>query len=130
MKIVLSSVLVDDQDRALHFYSYSDVLGFIEKQNFPVGEFRWLTVVSPDAPDGTQLVLEPNDNPAARTYQKALFDQGIPSAAFAVDDIQAEYDRLKGLGVAFRSELANEGPGPAMAMFEDTCGNLVQIFQA
>ncbi len=128
MKIVLSSVLVDDQDRALHFYT--DVLGFIEKQNFPVGEFRWLTVVSPDAPDGTQLVLEPNDNPVARTYQKALFDEGIPLAAFAVDDIQAEYDRLKRLGVAFRGELASEGPGPAMAVFEDTCGNLIQIFQA
>lgn len=127
MKIVLSSVLVDDQDKALRFYT--EVLGFVEKQNFPVGDFRWLTVVSPDDPDGTELVLEPNDNPAARTYQRALFDQGITFTAFAVDDIQAEYERLTRLGVVFRGEPSREGPGPAMAVFEDTCGNLIQIFE-
>lgn len=127
MKIALSSVLVEDQERALHFYT--DVLRFVEKRNTPAGDFRWLTVVSPDELDGTELVLEPNDNPAARTFQQALFEQGIPLTAFAVDDVQAEYERLKGLGVVFRGEPAREGPGPAMAVFEDTCGNLIQIFQ-
>lgn len=127
MKLVLSSVLVDDQDKALRFYT--EVLGFVEKQNFPVGDVRWLTVVGPDDLDGTELVLEPNDNPAARTYQRALFEQGITFTAFAVDDIQAEYERLTRLGVMFRGEPAREGPGPAMAVFEDTCGNLIEIFQ-
>lgn len=128
MRIALSSVLVDDQDKALRFYT--EVLGFVEKHNIPVGAFRWLTVVSPDEPEGMELVLEPNDNPAAKTYQKALFEQGIPLTAFPVDDIDAEYERLSGLGVAFRGKPAREGPGPAIAMFEDTCGNLLQIFEA
>lgn len=127
MKIRLTSVFVEDQDKALRFYT--DVLGFVEKQNFPVGEFRWLTVVSPDEPEGMEVVLEPNDNPAAKTYQEALFAQGIPLTAFAVDDIDGEYERLSGLGVAFRGEPASDGPGPATAVFEDTCGNLIQIFQ-
>lgn len=127
MKIVLSSVHVDNQDKALRFYT--EVLGFVEKQNFPAGDFRWLTVVAPGDPDGTELVLEPNDNPAARTYQRALFEQGIPLTAFAVDDIQAEHERLTRMGVVFRSEPVRDGPGPAMAVFEDTCGNLIQIFQ-
>jgi catechol 2,3-dioxygenase-like lactoylglutathione lyase family enzyme len=99
MKIKLTSVMVSDQDRALALYT--DVLGFVKKQDFPAGEFKWITVVSPDEPDGTELALEPNDNPAGRTFQKALFSQGIPLATFAVEDIQAEYHRLKGLGVVF-----------------------------
>ena len=124
--IKLTSVLVDDQANALTFYT--DVLGFIKKQDIPLGDFRWLTVVSPQAPDATELVLEPNDNPAARVFQAALFEQGIPLTAFAVDDLQAEYERLKQLGVVFRGAPTN-GPGPASALFEDTCGNLIQLFQ-
>jgi len=126
MRIKLTSVLVDDQDKALRFYT--EVLGFIKKQDFPVGDAKWLTVVSPEEPDGTELLLEPNDNPAAKSFQEALFEQGIPLTAFAVDDIQGEYERLKKLGVAFRGE-PTQGPGPAAAVFEDTCGNLIQIFQ-
>jgi catechol 2,3-dioxygenase-like lactoylglutathione lyase family enzyme len=126
IKIKLTSVLVDDQDKALKFYT--EVLGFIKKQDFPAGDFKWLTVVSPEEPDGTELFLEPNDNPAAKTFQETIFKQGIPLTAFAVDDIQAEYERLKKLGVAFKGE-PTSGPGPAAAVFEDTCGNLIQIFQ-
>jgi catechol 2,3-dioxygenase-like lactoylglutathione lyase family enzyme len=126
IKIKLTSVLVDDQDKALKFYT--EVLGFIKKQDFPVGDNKWLTVVSPEEPDGTELLLEPNNNPAAKTFQEAIFKQGIPLAAFAVDDIQGEYERLKKLGVAFKGE-PTKGPGPAAAVFEDTCGNLIQLFQ-
>jgi catechol 2,3-dioxygenase-like lactoylglutathione lyase family enzyme len=126
IKIKLTSVLVDDQDKALKFYT--EALGFIKKQDFPVGDYKWLTVVSPGEPDGTELLLEPNNNPAAKTFQEALFTQGIPLTAFAVDDIQGEYERLKKLGVAFKGE-PTQGPGPAAAVFEDTCGNLIQIFQ-
>lgn len=128
MRIALSSVFVDDQDTALRFYT--DVLGFVAKQNFQVGEFRWITVVSADEPEGTELVLEPNDNPAARTFQAALFEQGIPLTAFAVGDVSGEYARLTRLGVRFRGEPTVDGPGPATAVLEDTCGNLIQIFQA
>jgi hypothetical protein len=98
------------------------------KQDIPVGDFTWLTVVSPAEPDGTELLLEPNDNPAAKTFQAALFQQGVPLTAFGVDDIHGEYERLKTLGVAFNGEPTN-GPGPAAAVFEDTCGNLIQLFQ-
>jgi catechol 2,3-dioxygenase-like lactoylglutathione lyase family enzyme len=126
IKIKLTSVLVDDQDKALKFYT--DVLGFMKKQDMPVGDFKWLTVVSPAEPNGTELLLEPNDNPAAKVFQEALFQQGIPLTAFGVDDIQGEYKRLKKLGVAFKGEPTN-GPGPAAAVFEDTCGNLIQLFQ-
>src|ERR1700712_1258762 len=126
IKIKLTSVFVDDQDKALEFYT--EVLGFIKKQDFPVGDYKWLTVVSPAEPDGVELVLEPNDNPAAKAFQSALFAQGIPLTAFAVDDIQAEYARLTKLGVVFQGE-PSQGPGPAAAVFEDTCGNLIQIFQ-
>src|SRR3990170_4371050 len=97
MRIQLTSVMVDDQEKALQFYT--QVLGFINKQDTPMGEARWLTVVSPEGPDDIELLLEPNSNPAARTFQKALFDQSIPLTAFAVDDIHAEYRRLKQLGV-------------------------------
>ena len=126
MKIKLNSVFVEDQDKALQFYTKS--LGFVKKADFPIGDAKWLTVVSADEPDGTELLLEPNGNPAAQTYQIAIFEQGIPATAFAVEDIQAEYERLKKLGVVFRTE-----PTPmenvTVAVFDDTCGNLIQIYQ-
>ncbi len=126
MKIKLSSVLVDDQDKALKFYT--EVLGFVKKEDIPLGEARWLTVVSPQAPDEVELLLEPNSNPAAKAYQRALFEQGIPLTAFSVDDIQSEYERIKKLGVVFRSEPENVGTA-TVAVFDDTCGNLIQLYQ-
>lgn len=126
MKIKLSSIIVDDQSKALAFYT--NVLGFVKKYDIPMGEFRWLTVVSPEEPEGTELVLEPNANPAAKTYQKALFDQGIPLTAFNVADIHKEYERLKGHGVVFKNTPAPMG-SVILAQFDDTCGNLIQIFQ-
>lgn len=126
MKIKLSSVYVKDQATALKFYT--EVLGFVRKADVPVGEFRWLTVVSPDEPDDIELLLEPNDNPAASTYQKAIYQQGIPITAFAVDDIQYEHNRLKDLGVLFTMEPTNTGE-TTIAVFDDTCGNLIQIFE-
>jgi catechol 2,3-dioxygenase-like lactoylglutathione lyase family enzyme len=127
VKIKLNSVMVDDQDKALKFYT--EVLGFIKKHDIPMGgEFRWLTVVSPEGPADIELVLEPNANPAARTYQKALHEQGIPLTAFEVDDIQKEYERMKALGVVFRSEPRQMGP-TTLAAFDDTCGNLIQLYQ-
>lgn len=126
MKIKLNSVLVDDQDKALKFYT--EILGFVKKADFPVGEFKWFTVVSPEEPNGTELVLEPNNNPAARTFQGAIFKQGIPLTAFAVEDIQKEYQRMKKLGVVFTTEPTKAGPA-TIAVFNDTCGNLIQIYQ-
>lgn len=126
MKIVVSSVLVDDQRKALAFYT--DVLSFVKKQDIPLGEDSWLTVVSPDDPDGVELLLEPNRFPPAQVYLKALLEAGIPLTTFAVDDIQAEYDRLVGLGVVFRNEPTPMG-STTTAIFEDTCGNLIQIHQ-
>jgi glyoxylase I family protein len=126
LKISLSSLLVDDQARALAFYT--DVLGFVKKTDFPVGEFRWLTVVSLAAPEGVELVLEPNANPAAKAFQAAMFNEGIPLTAFEVDDIQAEFARLKAAGVVFKTEPTSAGP-VTIAVFEDTCGNLIQIYQ-
>jgi Lactoylglutathione lyase and related lyases len=126
MKIRLNSVLVDDQDKALAFYT--GVLGFVKKHDIPLGEFRWLTVVSPEGPDDVELVLEPNVNPAAKTYQKAIFDQGIPLTAFDVNDVQREYERLKERGVVFRTNPTKAGP-TTIAVFEDTCGNLIQIYE-
>ena len=126
MKIKLTSILVDDQDKALRFYT--TVLGFVKKLDFPVGEFKWLTVVSPEELGGTQLVLEPNANPAALTFQKALFEQGIPLAAFEVEDVQEEYERLKAQGVVFSIEPTKTAQA-IIAIFEDTCGNLIQIYQ-
>ena len=126
MRIKLASVHVDDQEKALKFYT--EVLGFIKKQDLPVGSFRWLTVVSPDEPDGAELVLEPSDNPAAQTYKQALFAQGIPFTAFLVEDIHAEYTRMKQLGVVFHREPTDMGP-VTIAIFDDTCGNLIQLFQ-
>lgn len=126
MKIQLSSVFVKDQALAARFYT--EVLGFIKKRDIPLGEARWLTVISPEGPDDRELLLEPNSNPAARTFQQAIHDQGIPMTAFAVDDIQKEYARLRGLGVEFSMEPTNMGPTTA-AIFDDTCGNLIQIYQ-
>ena len=126
MKIKLSSVFVEDQNKALQFYT--EILGFVKKEEIPLGSAKWLTVVSPDEPDGTELVLEPNGNPAAKTYQKAIFEQGIPTTAFAVEDIQSEYERLKNLGVVFHTKPAIVGEA-TIAVFDDTCGNLIQIYQ-
>ncbi|MFE2018937.1 VOC family protein [Streptomyces sp. NPDC059499] len=125
MKIHLTSVFVDDQAKALHFYT--EILGFVTKHDVPLGEKdRWLTVVSPDEPGGTELLLEPAGHPAARTYRDALVEDGIPLAQFAVDDVDAEYERLRGLGVRFIQEPLNMGP-VTTAVFDDTCGNLIQI---
>lgn len=126
MKIKLTSVLVEDQDKALKFYT--EVLGFVKSKEIPLGKFKWLTVVSPDGPKDIELLLEPNENPAAKTFQAALREQGIPLAAFAVDDIQSEYGRLKQLGVVFRSEPTKMAP-TTVAILEDTCGNLIQLYQ-
>ena len=126
MRIKLTSVFVKDQEKALQFYT--GTLGFVKKSDIPAGEYRWLTVVSPEEPNGTQLVLEPNNNPAARAYQEAIFIQGIPAASFFVDDIHKEYDRLKKMGVAFKSGPTKAGPA-TIAVFKDTCGNLIQINQ-
>jgi catechol 2,3-dioxygenase-like lactoylglutathione lyase family enzyme len=126
MKIRLSSVFVDDQDKALKFYT--EVLGFVKKRDIPAGNFKWLTVVSPEGPDDIELLLEPNDNPAARTFQQAVYKQGIPATAFAVDDIQKEYERMKKLGVVFGMEPTRTGP-VTVAVFDDTCGNLIQLYQ-
>lgn len=127
MKIKLTSVMVDDQDKALKFYT--EVLGFVKKNDIPMGEARWLTVVSPEGPDDVELLLEPLGFPPARTYQKALFEAGIPSTSFAVEDIQKEYERMKKLGVAFKTTPTKMGP-VTIAVFEDTCGNLIQMAQA
>ncbi len=126
MRIKLTNVFVDDQESALKFYT--DVLGFEKKQDFPVGEYKWLTVVSPEEPDGTELLLEPSDNPAARAYKDSLYEQGIAAAAFAVNDIKGEYERLKRSGVNFRMEPTDMGTA-TVALFDDTCGNLIQIYQ-
>lgn len=126
MKIKLSSVFVDDQSKALTFYT--EVLGFVKKHDIPLGEARWLTVVSAAEPNGTELLLEPNGNPAATVYQKAIFEQGIPLNAFAVDDIHDEYTRLKKLGVEFTMEPTNMGT-VTVAVLNDTCGNLIQIYE-
>ena len=126
MKVELSSVMVDDQAKALKFHL--EALGFVKKTDVPAGEFRWLTVVPPDGPAEVELVHEQNNNPAAKTCQRALFEQEVPRAAFAVDGIQREDTRLKKLGVAFRSEPAPMGPTMA-AVCEDRCGNLIQIYQ-
>ena len=127
MKIIVTSVFVNDQAAALAFYT--DVLGFAKKTDIPTGEYRWLTVTSPEAPDGVELLLEPNVTPVAQTYQTALHEAGIAAAMFGVDDIEAETARLKGEGVEFTMEPTDIG-GPIMAVFDDTCGNLIQIVQS
>ena len=124
MRITLTSVLVDDQDKALAFYT--DILGFQKKTEIPLGEARWLTVVSPDDPDGVELVLEPDAHPAARPFKAALVEDGIPYTSFAVEDVQTEFERLRELGVRFTQEPTEMGP-VTTAVLDDTCGNLIQI---
>jgi catechol 2,3-dioxygenase-like lactoylglutathione lyase family enzyme len=126
MRITLTSIMVDDQDKALRFYT--EVLGFQKKDDIPVGEYRWITVTAPEGPEGVELALEPNANPAGRTFQKAMFDQGIPMTSFESRDMQAEFERLRRLGVAFTQEPRRAGP-VIVAMFADTCGNLIQLHQ-
>jgi catechol 2,3-dioxygenase-like lactoylglutathione lyase family enzyme len=126
MKIIIASIFVINQEKALKFYT--EKLGFVKKHDVPAGEFRWLTVVSPNDKDGTELLLEPNDNSIAKTYQHGLFEQGIPATSFGVEDIEAEHERLKDDGVRFtvKPKKMNEG---ILAVFDDTCGNLIQIMQ-
>ena len=124
MRIVVTSVLVDDQDKALRFYT--DVLGFVKKTEVPLGAHRWLTVVSPDDPDGVELVLEPDDHPAIKPFKRALVEDGIPWTSFGVIDVNAEYNRLVGAGVRFTQPPVDMGP-VTTAVFDDTCGNLIQI---
>jgi catechol 2,3-dioxygenase-like lactoylglutathione lyase family enzyme len=124
MRIYLTSVLVDDQEKALRFYT--EILDFVKKSDIPVGEARWLTVVSPEDPDGTELLLEPDGHPAVGPFKRALVDDGIPFTSFAVDDAKAEYERLRALGVRFTQEPAEMG-AVTTAVFDDTCGNLIQV---
>ena len=124
MRINLTSVLVDDQEKALRFYT--DVLGFQKKTEVPLGEHRWLTVVSTDDPDGVELVLEPDAHPAAKPFKQALVEDGIPFTSFAVKDVDSEYERLRAAGVDFTQPPTNMGP-VTTAVFDDTCGNLIQI---
>ena len=126
MRINVCSVLVDDQDKALKFYT--EVLGFVKKTEIPLGEAKWLTVVSPEAPDGVELLLEPDGHPAAKPFKAALVDDGIPFTSFAVTDVHAEHERLQGLGVHFTQQPTEMGP-VTTAVFDDTCGNLIQIAQ-
>ena len=124
MKIVVTSVFVADQDKALKFYT--EVMGFVKKTHIP--DIYWLTVISPEQPNGPELLLEPNENPAAQAFQKALVEQGIPLTSFAVDNVQQEYERMKKLGVKFTMEPTQMGP-VTIAVLDDTCGNLIQIAQ-
>jgi catechol 2,3-dioxygenase-like lactoylglutathione lyase family enzyme len=124
MRINITSVLVDDQDKALAFYT--DVLGFVKKEDVPLGEAKWLTVVSPEDPDGTELLLEPDTHPAVKPFKQALVEDGIPFTQFAVDDVHAEFERLRTLGVRFTQQPAATGD-VTTAVFDDTCGNLIQL---
>ncbi len=126
MRINLTSVFVDDQERAARFYT--ETLGFRKKHDIPMGEHRWLTVVSPEDPDGTELLLEPDAHPAARSFVSAIVRDGIPSTSFAVEDVAAEHERLTSLGVRFTQEPTDLGT-VIVAVFDDTCGNLIQITQ-
>src|SRR5579872_540377 len=124
MKIKVTSIYVDDQEKALRFYT--DILGMVKKADVTQGPYRWLTVASPEEPDGVELQLAPNDNPVARTYQQAMFEQGQPAAMFYVDDVQREYDRMKPLGAEFTMP-PTKVTGSTIAMLKDTCVNLIQI---
>jgi catechol 2,3-dioxygenase-like lactoylglutathione lyase family enzyme len=124
MKINLASVFVDDQDKALSFYT--ETLGFVKKTEMPAGEFKWLTVVSPEDPDGVELLLEPSDHPAVKSFREAIVADGIPYTSFAVGNVQAEYERLSARGVKFVQQPTSIGP-VTTAVFDDTCGNLIQI---
>lgn len=126
MRIKLTSIMVDDQDKALKFYT--ETLGFRKKVEIPVGEYRWLTVVSPEGPDDLELSLEPNANPAGKAFQAAMFAQGIPVAAFETTNLDADYTRLHASGVAFTCQPTETG-AVSIAIFSDTCGNLIQLYQ-
>lgn len=127
MRIYVTSVFVDDQEKALRFYT--DMLGFVKKYDMPLGgDARWLTLVSPEAPEGTELLLEPSGHPAVQPYKEGLVADGIPATSFAVDDAQAEFERLSELGVHFTQEPLEMGP-VTTAVLDDTCGNLIQIVQ-
>jgi predicted enzyme related to lactoylglutathione lyase len=126
MKIKLTSVYVDDQDKALRFYT--EILGFAKKADFSQGQFRWLTVASPEEPDGAELQLALNDNPAAKAYQQALFQQSQPAAMFFTDDVKGDYERIKASGAEFTMP-PTDVPGATIAMLKDTCGNLIQLNQ-
>ena len=126
MRIKLTSVYVDDPDKALRFYT--EVLGFVRKRDIPVGKYNFVTVVSPEEPQGTELLLEPDENPAAQAFKKAIYEQSIPMATFFVDDVRQEYDRLLQRGVQFIMEPTTMGQS-TMAVFDDTCGNYLQIAQ-
>ena len=126
MRIVVSSVFVDDQDKALDFYT--NKLGFVKKTEVPMGAVRWLTVVAPSDPDGTELLLEPDNHPAVRPFKNALLRDGIPFTSFGVDDVKADYERLRALGVAFTQPPVVMGP-VTTAVLADTCGNLIQLAQ-
>jgi len=126
MRIKLTSLMVDDQTRALRFYT--DVFGFVAKHDIPVGEYRWITVVSPEASDDVELALEPNANPAGQAFQEAMFAQGIPVGAFEVEDLAKEVDRLQAAGVVFTTMPTQMGP-VSIAICADTCGNLIQLYQ-
>jgi predicted enzyme related to lactoylglutathione lyase len=126
MKIKLTSVYVHDQEKALRFYT--EVLGFVKKADFSQGPFRWLTVASPEDPDGTELQLALNDKPAAKAYQQATFQQGQPAAMFFTDDVQADYERMKARGAEFTMP-PKDVTGSKIAMLDDTCGNLIQVTQ-
>ncbi|WP_303985117.1 VOC family protein [Niallia circulans] len=126
MKIIVTSIFVQDQDKALKFYS--ETLGFVKKHDVPAGEYRWIMLVSPEDKEGTELLLEPNNHPAAKEYQKKLFTEGIPVTMFGVADIRKEYERLLENGVKFTMEPTKMGE-VTIAVFDDTCGNLIQIMQ-
>lgn len=126
MKVIVTSLFVDDQDKALEFYA--NKLGFVKKHDVPMGEFRWITLVSPEDESGTELLLEPNNHPAAKDYQQKIFRDGIPATMFGVTDIQAEYERLKALGVEFSMEPTEMGE-TTIAVLDDTCGNFIQLAQ-
>src|SRR6202046_4193029 len=126
MKIKLTSVYVDDQEKALRFYT--EVLGFVKKADFSNGPFRWLTVASPEEPDGTQLQLAMNDSPAAKAYQQAIFQQGQPAAMFYTDDVKGDYERIKARGAQFTMP-PTDVTASIIAMLNDTCGNLIQLTQ-
>ncbi|GAB3183270.1 VOC family protein [Nesterenkonia halophila] len=126
MRITIASVYVDDQEKAHAFYT--ETLGFRTKVDVPAGEFRWLTVVSPEDPEGTELLLEPDAHPAAKPFKEALYADGVPLTQFSVDDVAAEHERLAGLGVRFTQEPVDIGPA-VLAVFDDTCGNLIQIIR-
>jgi predicted enzyme related to lactoylglutathione lyase len=126
MKIKVTSIYVDDQERALRYYT--EILGFVKKADFSQGPFRWLTVASPEEPDGTELQLALNDNPAAKAYQQAMFEQGQRAANFFTDDIMGDHERIQDRGAEFTMPPTNS-PGSIIAMLNDTCGNLIQLTQ-